>query len=91
MHRFADKEVQRDSKMVSYKVVDKIGKPYVSVNIAGEEKTYSPEEISAMVLTKVGAIADACNSLSNEHCSCERADCSNFALFQLSVFQLRIF
>ena len=64
VHRFADKEVQRDSKMVSYKVVDKIGKPYVSVNIAGEEKTYSPEEISAMVLTKVSATAQACNSLS---------------------------
>lgn len=64
MHRFADKEVQRDSKMVSYKVVDKIGKPYVSVNIAGEEKTYSPEEISAMVLTKVSGTAQACNSMS---------------------------
>jgi heat shock protein 5 len=57
--KFADKEVQRDSKMVSYKVVDKIGKPYVSVNIAGEEKTYSPEEISAMVLTKMKDTAEA--------------------------------
>ena len=57
LHRFADKEVQRDAKMVSYKVVDKTGKPYVSVDIAGEEKTYSPEEISAMVLTKVSASA----------------------------------
>jgi molecular chaperone DnaK (HSP70) len=46
--------VQRDAKMVSYKVIDKASKPYVSVNIAGEDKTFSPEEISAMVLIKVG-------------------------------------
>ncbi len=52
-HRFSDKEVQRDAKMVSYKVVDKASKPYVSVDIAGETKTFSPEEVSAMILTKV--------------------------------------
>ena len=36
--RYADKEVQRDAKMVSYKVVDKGTKPYVEVDIAGEKK-----------------------------------------------------
>lgn len=58
--RFADKEVQRDAKMVSYKVVDKSGKPYVSVNIGGEEKSFSPEEVSAMILTKVGRMSTLC-------------------------------
>ena len=50
---FKDKEVQRDSKLVSYDVVDKKGKPYVSVDVAGETKVFSPEEISAMILTKM--------------------------------------
>ena len=57
--RYADKEVQRDAKMVSYKVVDKSGKPYVTVDIAGETKQFSPEEVSAMVLTKMKDTAEA--------------------------------
>lgn len=35
---FKDKEVQRDAKMVSYKVVDKAAKPYVEVTVADEKK-----------------------------------------------------
>ena len=50
---FKDKEVQRDAKMVSYDVVDKKGKPYVQVEVSGEKKTFSPEEISAMILSKM--------------------------------------
>ena len=50
---FKDKEVQRDMKMVSYDVVDKKGKPYVQVEVGGEKKTFSPEEISAMILGKM--------------------------------------
>ncbi len=45
--------------MVSYKVVDKTGKPYMSVDIAGEAKQFSPEEVSAMVLTKMKDTAEA--------------------------------
>ena len=30
--------MQRDAKMVSYKVVDKSAKPYVEVDVAGEKK-----------------------------------------------------
>ena len=51
--------MQRDSKMVSYKVVDKGTKPYVSVDIAGETKQFSPEEVSAMILTKMKDTAEA--------------------------------
>lgn len=45
--------MQRDAKMVSYEVVNSHGKPYVQVEIAGQNKTFSPEEISAMVLSKM--------------------------------------
>ncbi|KAL3155345.1 Luminal-binding protein 5 [Trebouxia sp. C0009 RCD-2024] len=56
---FNDKQVQRDAKMVSYEVVNSHGKPYVQVEIAGQNKTFSPEEISAMVLSKMKETAEA--------------------------------
>jgi hypothetical protein len=37
-NRFADKEVQRDAKLVSYDIVDKDGKPYVQVDVQGQAK-----------------------------------------------------
>jgi heat shock protein 5 len=56
---FDDKEVQRDLKWLPYNVVNKGGKPYVKIQaVAGEEKTYSPEEVSAMILTKMKEIAE---------------------------------
>lgn len=39
--RFKDKEVQRDSKMVPYKIIDRAGKPYVEVKVGGENKVRS--------------------------------------------------
>jgi heat shock protein 5 len=56
---FNDKEVQRDMKLVSYDIVNKNGKPYVQVEVAGEKKVFSPEEISAMILTKMKETAEA--------------------------------
>ena len=56
---FADKEVQRDLKYLSYKVVDKAGKPYVSIETPSGKKVMSPEEISAMILTKMKEVAEA--------------------------------
>ena len=56
---FKDKDVQRDKKLVSYNIVDKNGKPYVSAAVnGGEVKTMSPEEISAMILIKMKQIAE---------------------------------
>lgn len=55
-----DPEVQHDAKMVSYKVVDEKGNPYVHVEVAGEHKFFSPEEISAMLLSTMKATAGAC-------------------------------
>ena len=57
--KFDDKEVQRDIKWVPYDVVSKGGKPYVSVEMpGGVTKQLSPEEVSAMILTKMKEIAE---------------------------------
>ena len=56
---YADKEVQRDKDLVSYSVVDNKGKPYIEVEVNNENKTFSPEELSAMVLGKMKETAEA--------------------------------
>ena len=57
--KFDDKEVQRDLKWLPYKVVSKAGKPYVEVDMPGTgTKQLSPEEVSAMILTKMKEIAE---------------------------------
>jgi len=56
---FNDKEVQRDMKYLSYKIVDKSGKPYISIETTAGKKTMSPEEISAMILVKMKEVAEA--------------------------------
>eukprot|EP00899_Mesostigma_viride_P024025 jgi/Mesvir1/4807/Mv11101-RA.1 len=57
---FDDAEVQRDKKLVPYKIINKGGKPYIEVQVqGGETKTFSPEEISAMILNKMQDTAEA--------------------------------
>ena len=56
--KFNDKEVQLDRKLLPYDVVNKDGKPYIEVEIKGEKKVFSPEEISAMILQKMKSIAE---------------------------------
>uniref|UniRef100_A0A7S1TL71 Uncharacterized protein n=1 Tax=Erythrolobus australicus TaxID=1077150 RepID=A0A7S1TL71_9RHOD len=56
--KFTDSTVQRDKKLLPFKIVNKGGKPYVSIEVKGDEKTFSPEEISAMVLGKMKGIAE---------------------------------
>ncbi|HVS78948.1 MAG TPA: molecular chaperone DnaK [Candidatus Saccharimonadales bacterium] len=53
--KFEDEEVQRDIKLMPYKIV-KAGSG-VKVEMAGKE--YSPEEVSAMILSKLKADAEA--------------------------------
>ena len=57
--KFNDTEVQADMKHFPFKVVAKDGKPNVQVEFKGEEKTFSPEEISAMILTKMRETAES--------------------------------
>ncbi|KEF54489.1 glucose-regulated protein [Exophiala aquamarina CBS 119918] len=57
--KFADKDVQRDAKHFPFKVVNKEDKPVVNVEVNGKPRTFSPEEISAMVLGKMKEVAEA--------------------------------
>lgn len=57
--KFDDKEVQHDAKFLPFKIVNKDGKPYIRTNFQGEDKTFSPEEISSMVLNKMKTIAES--------------------------------
>jgi len=41
-----------------YEIVNKDGKPYVQAEFKGDNKVFSPEEISAMVLIKMKEIAE---------------------------------
>ncbi|TPX43911.1 hypothetical protein SeMB42_g04520 [Synchytrium endobioticum] len=54
-----DKDVQADMKHFPFKLVGKDGKPYIEVEVKGERKVFSPEEISAMVLGKMKEIAES--------------------------------
>lgn len=55
-----DPSVQQDIKFLPFKVVEKKTKPYIQVDIGGgQTKTFAPEEISAMVLTKMKETAEA--------------------------------
>ncbi|KAM8844787.1 heat shock 70 kDa protein 1 [Spinachia spinachia] len=54
-----DPVVQADIKHWPFKVVGDGGKPKIQVEHKGEEKSFSPEEISSMVLVKMKEIAEA--------------------------------
>jgi heat shock protein 5 len=54
---FKDKVVQKDMKMWPFEVVSKDGKPNIRVALPDGVKQFSPEEISAMVLSKMRDIA----------------------------------
>jgi L1 cell adhesion molecule like protein len=57
--KFGDATVQSDMKHFPYKVVNKEGKPYIEIEFKGQSKVFSPEEIGAMVLTKMKEIAES--------------------------------
>ena len=57
--RFDDPVVQSDMKHWPFKVVNKAGKPKIQASYKGEEKVFTPEEISSMVLTKMKETAEA--------------------------------
>lgn len=42
-----------------FQVVDKDGSPLIKVDYLGEEKTFTPQEISSMVLLKMKEISEA--------------------------------
>jgi len=56
---WSDKAVQNDLKFFPFSVVDKKGKPQIQAQVSGSTQSFTPEEISAMVLTKMKETAEA--------------------------------
>ncbi|KAK9359860.1 heat shock protein 70 family [Lipomyces starkeyi] len=58
--RFDDPSVQKDAKTWPFAVIsDPSGQPLIEVDYLGERKSFSPQEISSMVLIKMKEIAEA--------------------------------
>nr|AHN82525.1 heat shock protein 70 [Sinohyriopsis cumingii] len=57
--KFNEPSVQSDMKHWPFEVINDGGKPKIKVEYKGEEKTFYPEEISSMVLTKMKETAEA--------------------------------
>ncbi|KAM7287510.1 hypothetical protein ISCGN_031201 [Ixodes scapularis] len=57
--KFDDPKIQGDLKHWPFKLENDAGKPKISVEFKGERKRFNPEEISAMVLTKMKETAEA--------------------------------
>ncbi|XP_015518429.2 heat shock 70 kDa protein cognate 4-like [Neodiprion lecontei] len=57
--RFDDAAVQADMKHWPFNVINDNTKPKIQVNYKGESKSFFPEEISSMVLTKMKETAEA--------------------------------
>ncbi|ODV58881.1 Hsp70 family ATPase KAR2 [Ascoidea rubescens DSM 1968] len=56
--KYNDPTVKKDIKTLPYSIVNKDGNPAVKVSYKNEEKTFTPEEISSMVLGKMKSIAE---------------------------------
>ncbi|KAE8147571.1 Hsp70 protein-domain-containing protein [Aspergillus avenaceus] len=56
--RYEDPIVKKDVESWPFKVVDQGGNPAVEVEYLGENKTFTPQEISSMVLMKMKEVAE---------------------------------
>ena len=56
--KFTDTTVQRDKKLLPFNIVSQGDKPMISVDIKDEKKSFSPEQISAMILGKMKKTAE---------------------------------
>lgn len=56
--KYDDPKIQQDLKHWPFKVVNDCGKPKIQVEYKGERKTFAPEEVSSMVLTKMKETAE---------------------------------
>lgn len=56
--KFNEATVQKDIPNLPFRVLNRDEKPMIQVEFKGETKVFSPEEISAMVLTKMVATAE---------------------------------
>jgi len=65
-----DPAVQHDLKFFPFKLINKNNKPHIVLKVKGEDKTFTPEEISAMVLVKMKEIAEAYLGKKSYSCCC---------------------
>ena len=57
--KWSDKDVQADVKHFPFKVTNSNDKPAVTVEVNGKDRSFTPEEVSAMVLGKMRDIAES--------------------------------
>ena len=55
---FSDKDVQSDIEHLPFRVTNQNEKPVITVEVQGKDQSFSPEEISSMVLGKMKDIAE---------------------------------
>ncbi|KAL1439477.1 hypothetical protein MTO96_010167 [Rhipicephalus appendiculatus] len=56
---YDDPDLQDDLKHLPFTIINDHNVPKIKVNYKGEEKEFNPEEISAMILTKMREVAEA--------------------------------
>lgn len=56
---FDDPKLQDDLRHLPFTIVNENNAPKIKVNYKGEDKIFNPEEISAMILTKMREVAEA--------------------------------
>ena len=56
--RYDEPEVQNEIPRLPYKIIDKDNRPFIRVNVKGEPKDVSPEEVSGMILSKMKSVAE---------------------------------
>lgn len=57
--KWDEKTLQQDIKHFPYKVIEKDGKPVIEVEVHGQPKKFTPEEISAVILGKMKEVAES--------------------------------
>jgi len=57
--KFNDPNVQKDRKLLPYKIIDRDGAPVIEVMVGKERKQFTPEQISSMILEKMKEIAES--------------------------------
>jgi L1 cell adhesion molecule like protein len=57
--KFDDPKIQSDMKHWPFRVINSKGKPVIQCEFKGEQKQFTPEEISSMVLTSMKETAEA--------------------------------
>lgn len=56
--KFEDSDIQKDLKHLPFQVINKENKPQVKVDVSGSPRNFTPEEVSAMILTKMKETAE---------------------------------